>query len=732
MSYALSEIAKTTAKYINTTDRHIFLTGKAGTGKTTFLKYIIKHTHKKAVVAAPTGIAALNAEGVTLHSLLQLPFGAFIPDRIQPPNINAQVTTLLTLFKDMRFNASKRKLIQELELLIIDEVSMLRADLLDCIDHTLRYLRKRRSEPFGGLQLLLIGDLLQLPPVVKDNERRILTDYYSSSYFFEAKALENNPPIHVELDKIYRQSDQKFIDLLNRFRENEQTNDDINFLNSFYNKNSQELSAKGYIHLTTHNRKADDINRQRLDELDSKTFSYTANVGREFPENLYPTSLIMNLKLHAQVMFIKNDPTGEGRFFNGKIGSVSKLTKDDIRVLFENGEEVEVSKYLWEHKRYTLDKTTNEIEEKILGSFEQYPLKLAWAVTVHKSQGLTFEKAILDLSGAFAQGQIYVALSRLTSLDGLVLSSTISDKGFELSESIKDFAGTRTTLVQLSNNLESDRKDYLQKLIAGVFNFSELVGAMKYHEQGFDKQENRSLKQQYIKWTKDLFDTIYPIKEVGSSFVKQVNTIMNEKSAYLPILQERVEKASGYFVPILQKLVEDLELHDKDLKEKSKIKGYRKELKELIQLIYNKSLALSKISLLLKFTSQNKELTKQDLEQTELVQTRIKQTAEKKKDKTPTAEVSFMLFKKGKTIDEIAEERGFVRGTIEGHLCTYVETGEIKAADLMDKKKLDTILKLITKDTTGSGEIKATLGDDYSWGEIRIALAEFRLNNPSK
>jgi len=732
MSFELSEIAKTTAQYINTTDRHIFLTGKAGTGKTTFLKYIIDHTHKKAAVAAPTGIAAINANGVTLHSLLQLPFGAFIPDRINPPNVNVQVTTLLTLFKDLRFNASKRNLIQELELLIIDEVSMLRSDLLDCIDHTLRFLRKNKAEPFGGLQILFIGDLLQLPPVVKDNELRILENYYASSYFFDAKALENNPPLHVELDKIYRQSDQKFIDLLNRFRENDQTNEDITYLNSFYRDDSQKFSSEGYIHLTTHNRKADDVNSQHLQQLDSKTYSYTASVDKDFPENAYPTALKMNLKLHAQVMFLKNDPSGEGLFFNGKIGQISKLSADEISVKFENGEEVEVSKYSWEHKRYTLNKTTNEVEEKTLGSFEQYPLKLAWAVTVHKSQGLTFEKAILDLSGSFAQGQIYVALSRLTSLEGLILASPIPQKGFELSESMKGFSNTRASLDQLSQHLDDDRKKYLQKLVSKTFSFSGVIGAMKFHEQSFDKQENRSLKQQHHEWTKDLFDKVYPIKEIGINFVNQALKIIQEQPTYLVMLQERIEKASAYFLPILQNLIKELEKHDKDLKEKTKIKGYRKELKELIQLLFNKTLDLTKVNLLLSSMAQNKELTKQDLEQTELLKTRKKQASVKKEDKTPTAAVSYTLFKEGKTVEDIAAERGFVVGTIESHLIGYIATGEIEGAELMDKIKLNNILTLIDKDTQGSGEVKAKLGEEYTWSEVRIAMATYRYKSSTE
>lgn len=733
MSFELSELAKLTANYINTTDRHIFLTGKAGTGKTTFLKYIVAHTHKKTVVAAPTGIAAINAEGVTLHSLLQLPFGGFIPQHIQPPNVNTQFTTLATLFSNVRFNASKRNLINEIELLIIDEVSMLRSDLLDCIDHTLRFLRRRRNEPFGGLQILFIGDLLQLPPVVKDSEWNVLSQYYSSSYFFDALGLKNDPPINVELDKIYRQSDQKFISILNRFRENQQTAQDVAHLNSLHRDDYQTLSGKGYIHLTTHNRKADEINAQRLAELTSKTFTYRANIQGEFPENLHATNPDMKLKEGAQVMFIKNDASGEGRFFNGKIGHISKINSDDIWVTFENGDEVQVSYYTWENKRYTLNKDTNEIDEKVLGSFEQYPLKLAWAVTVHKSQGLTFEKAILDLSDAFAQGQVYVALSRLTSMEGLVLSSKIPASNFELSDSMKDFAKSKATVDQLSDTLAKDRRNYLAKLVTSAFNFAILTSALKMHEQSFDKQENRSLKQQHFPWTKGLMGEVMPIKAIGDSFINQVRRIVATEADYLSMLVERVEKASDYFIPILQRASKDFKLHDKNLTDKTKLKTYRKEIKELEQQVFNKWQEIHKANLLLRFTLENKALTKEDLETSDLHQSRKTETKTvRKKDKTPTAEVSFKLYKAGKSIAEISEERGFVQSTIEGHLCQYIESGEVDAYTVVELEKLDNMLSLITDETTSSSEVKAKLGDEYTYADVKVALAHYRFLSKPK
>lgn len=722
MNYQLNEIAKLTADFINTTDRHVFLTGKAGTGKTTFLKHIVRHTHKKTIVAAPTGIAAINAEGVTLHSLLQLPFGAFIPERIIPPEANTQFTTLYNLFSNLRFNASKRQLIQEMELLIIDEVSMLRADLLDCIDHMLRYLRKRKDIPFGGVQILFIGDLLQLPPVVKDDEWNILKTYYSSSYFFEAKALSQQPLIHVELDKIYRQTDDQFINILNRFRENTQTLEDINFLNQYHQESINDLESSGFIHLTTHNRKADNINLDRLASLKAKSHSFQAQITDEFPENSYPLAEELVLKEGAQVMFVKNDPSGEGQFFNGKIGHVSELSSGTIKVKFENGEEVTVTQYTWENKRFTLNKDTNEIDEKVLGSFTHFPLKLAWAVTVHKSQGLTFEKAILDLSGAFTQGQVYVALSRLTSLKGLVLSSKIPLDGFDIASSMKDFAAAKPSKDELANRLEQDRSEYLFQLISQHFDFENLNRSFRGHIQSFDKQENRSLKQQFLQWTNNLVEPLDALTKVGRSFQSQSYNIIHQERD-LKLLAARVEKACEYFSPILLKAYDEIKLHDKNLKDKARLKTYRKELKELQDLLFSKKMSLLRTKLFIQFMAEGKTLTKQDV-QSVLKEVIIPKT-EKKKDKTPTAEISFSLYQQGKTIEAIAEERGLALTTIEGHLCHYVETGEVKATDLVKEEKLNNILSLITPETTTLTEVKNQLGDEYTFGDVKVAMAEY-------
>ncbi|GAF01874.1 ATP-dependent DNA helicase [Saccharicrinis fermentans] len=432
MSQQLDSLPQLVAKFINNTQQNIFLTGKAGTGKTTFLKSITQHTHKSVIVAAPTGIAAINAGGVTLHSLFQLPFGAFVPDNNGLPQqtISTPINTPRTLLSSFQMHKNKRNMLKKMELLVIDEVSMLRADLLDAIDLILRSVRHQRDLPFGGVQVLFIGDLLQLPPVVKDDEWKTIGAYYPSVFFFHSQVLRQNPPLYVELEKIYRQSDDTFINLLNNLRNNIVTDADVKLLNKYYRPNYQQKSNEEIILLTTHNRIANDKNLKALRNIKEKSVFFKAEVIGDFSEHNYPTEAQLEFKKGAQVMFTKNDYSGEQKYFNGKIGTITRLHKDEIEVSFNNGDEPAIAEpYIWENKKYTVNKDSNEIEENIVGTFKQYPLKLAWAITVHKSQGLTFDKAIIDVQNAFAPGQIYVALSRLRSLDGLILTSPIPKEG---------------------------------------------------------------------------------------------------------------------------------------------------------------------------------------------------------------------------------------------------------------------------------------------------------------
>lgn len=727
MSQKLSEVAELAVKYVNTTQRNIFLTGKAGSGKTTLLRHLVAKTYKAAVVAAPTGIAAINAGGVTLHSLLQLPFGTFVPGEVSMVGLELRekLNTPKSVISQLQMRSTKRKLLREVELLIIDEVSMLRADLLDCIDVILRHVRRRRDVPFGGVQMLFIGDLNQLPPVVKNSEWPLLSKYYSSAYFFDSQVLKNYPPVYIELDKIYRQSDPEFLDILNRLRDNKLQADDVKTLNSYYRKDVSDQAEEGYIHITTHNRKADLINERELEKLESKAYEYKAKVSGDFPENMYPLSDAIVLKLGAQVMFIKNDPSGEGQYYNGKIGKVVSLGSESIEVELDgDGVLVEVKTYLWENKRYKLNADTGQVEESVIGTYEQYPIKLAWAITVHKSQGLTFEKAILDLSDSFAPGQMYVALSRLTSMKGLVLSAPVPESGIDTDSALQSFAGSKRAVNDLQEELKQDRKKFLLGYTQTAFDFTDILIELNNHLTGFDKDENKSAKQKYKDWTNELLNDTKPLQEVAGKFIRQLARIVGEDgNDYLQNIYERVQKANGYFQPLLQLLLKKVKEHKKQVSIQKKVKGYSGELKDIEGLFDRKVQQIQKTELLISHALDNKMLTKEDL-QSSGIYNRASVKNEKKEKKVPTKEVTYGLYKEGKSVEEIAELRGLTSGTIEGHLCTYVLTGEIKASDLMDGEKMENILTVMRAlGTTSSGEIKSKLGDEYEYGEIRIALA---------
>jgi len=718
----LQSMAELAATYVNTTNRHIFLTGKAGTGKTTFLKYIIEHTHKHTVIAAPTGIAAINAGGVTLHSLLQLPFGSFIPENVPFSPSNTSITTPQTLFHNSKFNATKRQLIKEIELLIIDEVSMLRADLLDCIDHTLRHLR-RIPTPFGGIQILFIGDLMQLPPVIKDEEKDLLNPFYSSLYFFEAKALQDAPPIHVELQKIFRQKDQDFIELLNRLRHNKQTSDDVLFLNQYHNPDFNQAGESGYIHLTTHNYRADKLNQQKLIALEAEPYTFHAHIEGSFPDSMFPTAPELHLKEGAQVMFIKNDPSGEGRYFNGKIGLISRLSAEEIWVKFDDGSEVLVDQYEWENKRYTINKETNEIEESFLGSFEHYPLKLAWAVTIHKSQGLTFEKAILDLSGTFAPGQLYVALSRLTSLKGLVLSSPLPDNPPAVDKRLSQFNASTIEEKELKERLTIDQKNFLFDLGKDVFDFTSLIRELTNLQRGFKKDESRSIKQRYSEWTRDIVEEILPLQKVGDGFTKEIHRIL-QSDEYIDHLNDRLDKAKTYFLNILTPTTEKIQSHQQNVKKEKKVKAYLKELGYLEDLFIKKTRDIERVCFLASTmkTGNPSAAIFQPTSSGQLLKNKLLAT-DSKKDKVPTAEITYELYKQGKTIDQIANTRNLVTGTIEGHLAQYVEKGIIPIHDLVEEKKVKEIMAVLESEAVGLSEIKSKLPKSYSYGEIKLVIA---------
>jgi uncharacterized protein YpbB len=746
------------SRFINHTNKNVFLTGKAGTGKTTLLRKLIKNTYKKCLVVAPTGIAAINAGGVTIHSLFQLPFGTFVPIN-QSPTIpgNIKLNDAFSVVKNLQMYDTKRKLLRELELLIIDEVSMLRADLLDAIDLVLRHVR-RNSYPFGGVQVLFIGDMLQLPPVVKDEEWSTLKTFYNSIYFFDAQVLQKNPPVYIELDKIYRQADDRFVALLNHLRNNELTAADYDLLNTYFKAGFKPSPTEGYITLTTHNYKATDLNRTFLSTLQGKSFFFEANIEGDFSEYAYPIEKTLELKIGAQVMFVKNDNTGSQRFFNGKIGHVSKIDKDTIEVKFTDGSpSVAVTPYSWENIKYKLNEATTEIEETVAGTFKQYPLKLAWAITVHKSQGLTFEKAIIDIGDAFAPGQVYVALSRLRSLNGLVLTSSLHVNSIQSDSKIHSYSKTQAEQQNLQELLTNETYSFLKEYVIKSFEFGAFIRRIEEHTDSYVKAENKSVKQKYHSWAKEFEKELKEIKPTADKFKQQIIHIIDAKEeGHLDYLRQRVTAAATYFSPLFKTFSNKIFRHVGLLKTEKKIKTYLSELLSLESLINEQHKLVKKATLLIEATLTNKEISAEEIKKTltdasreeqllqllsspsrpdpEKKETKRKSKIEKKVSdpsiekalKPDTKEETLKLLQAGNDIETIAKQRALAVGTIESHLAYYVTKGKLAASQFVSAEKIASITTVLkTLNTMQFGPIKNALGDEYSYSDIRFAVAGY-------
>lgn len=571
---------------VNHTNRNIFLTGKAGTGKTTLLKYIRKHCPKQMAVVAPTGVAAINAGGVTIHSFFQLPLSPFIPETKGTgfSDSNEQTINRHSLLSRLRLTDEKRKVLRQLELLIMDEISMVRCDILDAVDTILRHIRNRPFEKFGGVQVLFIGDMFQLPPVVRDQEWNLLSDYYSGHYFFNSKVLEEDPPLYIEFNKIYRQSDETFISLLNQVRNNELDGAGMGILESRFSPGFRRSKKDGYIILTTHNEKARETNLRELNELDTPVFTYEAEIRGDFPDRNYPADEVLRLKVGAQVMFIRNDAAENGkRFFNGKIGVVARLEKDKIAVQCEGEpDEIEVGKEEWENIRYSLNKSTRQLESDVLGSFTQYPLRLAWAITIHKSQGLTFDKAIIDAGEAFAPGQVYVALSRCTNLEGLVLQSRVRPGSLFMDKRIVAFSSSVATNYQLQAELEEAKKNFQQSTLVSLFDFATSISTIK-EIQGYLAKNASSFNPETLPWTDDLFDRLEKAQSTALKFHAQLGSLFQEGGPpeENAVLQERIKAAAGYFFneinSVIQLLYQSPAVTDSTLHAKE----YNESLKEV-------------------------------------------------------------------------------------------------------------------------------------------------------
>ena len=584
MNYdASNEMFRLAAELINQSSRNIFLTGKAGTGKTTFLKYIRENCPKQMAIVAPTGVAAINAGGVTIHSFFQLPLSPFIPDAGGFLESNSEVVSRHSLVSRLRITREKMKVLQQLELVIIDEISMVRCDTLDAIDTVLRYIRKRPSERFGGVQMLFIGDMFQLPPVIKDAEWKLLSEFYNSPYFFDSAVIREDPPVYIEFNKIYRQSEENFISLLNQVRNNELDNEGMKILEERYQPSFRRTNTDGYIILTTHNETARNVNSNELAKLDNKTYIYEAEIEGDIPENAYPAEEILHLKTGAQVMFIKNDSDKSKRYFNGKLGVVTGLSEDKITVQCKDEpDEIEVSKEKWENIRYTLNKTSRIMEEEVLGSFTQYPLRLAWAITIHKSQGLTFEKAIIDAGEAFAPGQVYVALSRCTSLNGMVLKSKLRSNSLFTDQKIVQFSRNNVLSNQLLQELAVARRYYQEKLLLSTFDFSFAVSSSKELLE-YIVQNNSSFNIEATPWWKELTDAVDGLQETADKFHIWLRSqfqqpISPEENT---VLQERANKAAVHFAKELDLLVEILQQSPVVTDSRLHAKEYNDGIKEI-------------------------------------------------------------------------------------------------------------------------------------------------------
>ncbi|MCX6319107.1 MAG: helix-turn-helix domain-containing protein [Bacteroidetes bacterium] len=826
-----NEFFQLAIQLVNQSNRTLFLTGKAGTGKTTFLKYIRQHCPKQMVITAPTGVAAINAGGVTLHSFFQLPLSPFIPETRGTgfSASSAETSNKHSLISQLRFNGEKRKILQQLELLVIDEISMVRCDILDAIDTILKHIRRRPLEPFGGVQLLLIGDMFQLPPVVRENEWRLLSDYYGGPYFFDSQIFSGSPPLCIEFNKIYRQRDEAFIDILNQVRNNLLNESGMKILDSRYQPVFKRNGKDGYIILTTHNQKASEINYRELQELPSTVFRYDAEIAEDFSERSYPAEEILLLKEGAQVMFIRNDPAEKGkRFYNGKIGTVSRLESNKVFVRCnEEEDEIEVQKEKWENIRYTLQKSTQKLESEVLGSFTQYPLRLAWAITIHKSQGLTFEKAIIDAGESFAPGQVYVALSRCTSLEGLVLQSRIRSNSIANDPRIMEFAKRNASGSQLKSELAIASQQYQQSILLAIFHFASSLETTR-QLQALLQEHISSFSKESPDWIISLVENMNRLNEVGTKFNTQLQTLFDISLPHdqNQPLQQRVKAAALYYIPEIQQVVDhlrhcpvvtDSKLHSKEFNELVKelysgiaekqylLEGLKLGYDPEAFLIHRKGFVLPAFSVnayagasgqyqesphpallqqlrklrdsicakkdlpiylvagsatldeLARYLPQSlDELKKingfgaaktesygqqfldiilaycQEKDLHSLIHEKAGKSKKQKEDKSPTRAKkgetyteTLQLYRKGMTVSEIANARKLAPGTIESHFVKLVGRGDLTVSELIAPEKYARIADLL-KDYSGNTitPVKEMLGDDISFGDIRLVMAD--------
>lgn len=722
-----NEQLKAAWEFVEKTGKSVFLTGKAGTGKTTFLRDVVETSSKRVVVVAPTGIAAINAGGVTIHSFFQLPLHPYIPG--------------IKIESKFAFSKEKRSIIRTIDVLVIDEISMVRSDLLDAVDSVLRRFRDR-NKPFGGVQLLMIGDLQQLTPVVTDEEADLLRQYYPTPYFFGSHALAKTDYVTIELKQVYRQQDEKFLSILNAVRTGRPSQQVIDALNTRYIPTFTPDPSDGYIRLTTHNNIANEYNESQLQQLMEEPYRFNAVITGNFPEYSYPTDLQLELRKGAQVMFVKNDPSSEKKYYNGKIGHVVEIVDDIILVQCPGDDEpVAVEQLEWENSKYVINEQTQEMETEVQGTFRQYPLRLAWAITIHKSQGLTFDKAIIDAALSFASGQVYVALSRCRTLEGMVLATPLSQSSVMTDLRVEDYIENQERAAAESlARLDTIKKEYFVQLLKDLFDFRNLVYLQKRMLavcSDFPAGSVVGLAQKH----NDILNSLNEkVLSVGLKWQMIVGTKQYEELCSEEFLL-RVRKGSEYFHTEIEVAYGDFLQKMKD------IKAENKELLKRYDNVWNDlHLETATLKHLLKAMSKETFSTDTYLRARQLavyeasgfVPDELKTSSRKGKavrsEKAAKAEkpkkedtrcVTFRMYKQGMTIKQIAKERDLHTRTIHSHLAHYVAKGMLPVEEFVSTASIRTITAAISEVGTlkGLAIIKKACPDDISYEDIIMVVA---------
>ena len=738
-----SEAYRLAEEFSQKTNKCLFITGKAGTGKTTFLRRLREVSPKNIAVVAPTGVAAINAGGMTIHSFFQLPIRTLVPT----PQSYHQ------MFAEQRMMQRKRQMLYHLEMLVIDEISMVRADVLDAIDAVLRHYRYRRDLPFGGVQVVMIGDLMQLQPVVHgDEERETMSKYYEGPYFFQSKVMQEVQPVYIEFDHVFRQQNEDFVRLLNEVRENRLSNEsramlaarympDFASKDSFTQVRTPALPDDFHITLTTHNQQADDLNHKRLDELNGRTNHFKAVVHKDFPENSYPTEETLTLKEGARVMFIRNDDQKPRRFYNGKIGIVKAIdeTADTILVSCEDGD-IEVEPMTWENIRYKEDSKSGKIEEELLGTFTQYPLRLAWAITIHKSQGLTFDRVIIDAARAFAAGQVYVALSRCRTLEGIVLSSPLQHVSLGNDRQVLDYVHHQPTTEQSAAGLGPAQKEYQMHLFSGLYDIKRLLTMIEQLQKHVAKCV--SFNTETVLFLDNLKRQVSDLVEVSDKFQRQLAKIISGSSQ--DYLQQRLGAAAGYFVPKMQELADKVSEHPCRCKNKADASDFDTMISDLYLVLSQKVALMQAVSreasteAYLQAKSMFVAAPMQTPSAFDKPETKASKKAKsesqkkpkpKKEPKPTTYELTYQLYSEGKTPEQIAEIRNLNVSTILGHLGKYVEQGQILITDFVPTEVVNKILsaRADNPEFTTLKEFYELFDHEIHYAYIRVVLEEYHL-----